>query len=59
MNAARSSGVFAVFEEIIVVCGGLNLRSNTVESYDVLPDKWSPMPSLNFSKDVDSLVQTC
>ena len=57
MDVARATRACAVFEERIVVCGGCdNPRLNTVESYDVLPDKWSPMPSLNFSKNVSSLV---
>ncbi len=29
---------------------------NTVESYDVLPDRWSPMPAMNSAKVGHSLV---
>ena len=59
INGARSSAACAVFEEKIVVCGGSNdnqSRLNTVESYDVIPDKWSTMPVMNSGKYDHSLV---
>ena len=36
----------AVFEGKIIVSGGYNNAGNTVESYDVKGDRWSPMPSM-------------
>ena len=59
MNKVRSHAACAVFEDRIVVSGGLNSNYNslsTVESYDVLPDKWSPMPNMNYGKRLHSLV---
>ena len=59
MNEARSCAACAVFEEKIVFSGGLsNNRDNlnTVESYDVLPNKWSTMPNMNSGKYNHSLV---
>ena len=56
MNEARSR---AVFEERIVVSGGIGNNNNVlkiVESFDVLPDKWSSMPNMNFAKCSHSLV---
>ena len=59
----RYCAACAVFMDRIVICGGYNnnnnfgvQNSNTVESYDVLPDKWSPMPNMNTKKDSHSLV---
>ena len=48
MNERRNRAACAVFEERIVVSGGCNpyLSSNTVESYDVVADTWTPMPSM-------------
>ena len=48
MNEARIKAACSVFEGRIVVAGGYNDDGdlNTVESYDVLPDKWSPMPNM-------------
>ena len=46
MNEARSNAACAVFEERIVVSGGWSNKEgvlNSVESYDVFPDKWSTM----------------
>ena len=59
MNEARSKAACAVYEEKIVVSGGLsNNRGvlNSVESYDVLPNKWSTMPKMNSGKCNHSLV---
>ena len=59
MNEARSSTACAVFKERIIVSGGLNNNFNdlnSVESYDVLPDKWSSMPNMNSGKYDHSLV---
>ena len=59
MNEPRSSAACAVFEEMVVVSGGLNNNGNVlkyVESYDVLPNNWSTMPSMNFGKHNHSLV---
>ena len=49
MNEARSDAACVVFEGKVVVSGGFNtnnVESNTVESYDVLPNKWSSMPNM-------------
>ena len=59
INEARSNAACAVFDERIVVCGGSNenqSRLNAVESYDVLPNKWSIMPNMNSGKNGHSLV---
>ena len=59
MNEARSSAAYAVFEERIIVSGGLSINSNvsnSIESYDVLPDKWSTMPKMNSGMYDHSLV---
>ena len=59
INEARSNAACAVFDERILVCGGSNenqSRLNSVESYDVLPDKWSTMPNMNSGKFDHSLV---
>ena len=56
---AISSAACAVFDERIIVSGGFNnnfQKLKTVRSYDVLPDRWSPMPSMNTAKFVHSLV---
>ena len=48
MNVARKYAACVVFQENIVVSGGMdNLNNffNTVESYDVFADKWTPMPN--------------
>ena len=49
----------SVFEGNVVVCGGQGNDGddlNSVESYDVIADKWSPMPSMTSSKSRHSLV---
>ena len=48
INERRERAACAVFEESIVVSGGYNnnFNSKTVESYDVIADTWSPMPSM-------------
>ena len=59
INEARSNSACAVFDEIIVVCGRSNeyqSRLKSVESYDVLPDKWSTMPNMNSGKNGHTLV---
>ena len=59
INKERSCAACAVYEERIVVSGGLenDFRTlNTVESYDVIPDKWSSMPNMNSGKSNHSLV---
>ena len=59
MNQSRGLSACEVYEERIVVAGGyddvLN-ELNTVESYDVLPDRWSPMPNMISGKYRHSLV---
>ena len=59
MNEARSIAACVVYDERIVVCGGMynNFNDlNSVESYDVLRDKWSKMPNMNSGKYHHSLV---
>ena len=59
MSQARRDAASAVFEEKIVVSGGWdNNRNklNTVQSYDVIGEEWSPMPSMIGSKSLHSLV---
>ena len=62
MKEARNVAACAVFEDRIVVSGGCRLVDGnfidlkTVESYDVVPDKWSPMPNMNYGKSLHSLV---
>ena len=51
MNVARSCAACVVYAERIVVSGGIDNNFgdlNSVESYDVLPDKWSFMPNMNY-----------
>ena len=59
MNEVRSNAACAIFEERIIVSGGCSNNGddlNSVESYDVLPDKWSTMPNMNSGKYNHSLV---
>ena len=59
MNEARLYAACAVYAERIVVSGGTANRNGllkTVESYDVLPNRWSSMPNMNFAKCCHSLV---
>ena len=59
INEARSIAACVVYDERIVVSGGYsNNRNylNSVESYDVLPNKWSTMPNMNSGKYDHSLV---
>merc|ERR1712240_747026 len=59
MKEVRSHAACAVFEERIVVCGGGNVANGklkSVESYDVIPDKWWPMPSMNKGRNPLRLV---
>ena len=61
MNQVRVSAACAVYDGKIVVSGGrngnyTNPSFNTVESYDVLPDRWSAMPSMVSGKSNHGLV---
>ena len=59
MNDTRKFAACAVFEGKIVVTGGWdeNLNDlNTVESYDVFSDTWSPMQNMIERKRSHSLV---
>ena len=59
MNGVRYRPASAVFEGRVIVSGGRNYdltRLNTVESYDVIVDKWSTMPSMISSKCNHSLA---
>ena len=59
MNEVRACAACVVYDERIVVSGGLDNDfriSNTVESYDMLPDKWSSMPNMNYRHFNHSLV---
>ena len=50
MNEARRFAACAVFEGKIIVSGGCNIylrnELNTVESYDVIGNEWSPMANM-------------
>ena len=52
MNQPRTSAACTVYEGRIVVSGGTNNLDdlNSVESYDVLPNRWSIMPSMITAK---------
>ena len=59
MNEVREHAACTVFEEKVIVSGGLNNNYNflnSVESYDVLPNKWSTMPNMNSGKYYHSLM---
>ena len=59
MGEARSKAACAAYEGRIVVSGGrrnFTTNINTVESYDVVSDTWSPMPNLLISTIPHSLV---
>ena len=59
MNEARSIAACIVYDERIVVSGGYNINGevlSSVESCDVLPNKWSSMPNMNSGKHNHSLV---
>ena len=59
MTVAREWAACAVFQGRIVVSGGHGDDYDdldSVESYDVLPDKWSLMSPMNFSNSGHSLV---
>ena len=58
MKVARDCSACAVFDDRIVVSGGLNEKNdlNSVESYDFLPDERSSMPNMNTEKFYNSLV---
>ena len=58
-KGARSCAACAVFQGSIVVSGGHGAHQqnlNTVESYDVFADEWSPLPSMVNGKSDHSLV---
>ena len=49
MNQKISNAACAVFNGKIVVAGGIDIkykRLKSVQSYDVVADKWSPMPNM-------------
>ena len=49
MNQRRRHSASAVFEGKIIVTGGIDnnfISLNTVESYDVIGNEWSPMPNM-------------
>ena len=59
MNEARRDAACTVFEGRIVVSGGLDInynKLNTVDSYDVIADEWSPMANMIQSKRYHSSV---
>ena len=59
MNEPRSNAACAVFEERIVVSGGWSINGyplKSFERYDVLPNQWSTLPSMNSVKYDHSLV---
>ena len=57
MNESRLEAACTVFEGNIVVSGGtFDGYLNTVESYDVIADKWSSMPNMVNGKSSHSLV---
>ena len=59
MNEARSHAACAVFEGSLVIAGGWHSAYstlNSVESYDVFDDKWSPMPNMIEEKHGHKLV---
>ena len=58
MKEARSGAACVVFEGRIVVAGGgdnMYNRFNSVELYDVIAYKWSPMPNITDGKSCHSL----
>ena len=58
-NEARSHASCTVFQGNIIVSGGIdnyNNSLNTVESYDVFNDSWSPMPNMINMQTSHSLV---
>ena len=59
MNEARFSAACIVFQEKIVVSGGKNDNEddlNSVESYDVFANRWTPMPKTINDYSFHSLV---
>ena len=60
MNVARSNAACAVFKGNVIVCGGYDTNNlnyfNSVESYDVFADKWSPMSNMVYNHSFHSLV---
>ena len=59
MNEARGNAACVVFQGNIVVLGGIDNDDNsmnTVESYDVLANKWTPMPNTINNYTFHSLV---
>ena len=56
-NETRESAACAVFEEKIVLCGGVReTLLHTAESYDVFADEWTPMADMNMGNFCHSLV---
>ena len=57
MNQAKSRAVCAIYEEKIVVSGGYRRGNlNTVESYDVFGNIWTPMPNMIEGRCGHSLI---
>ena len=58
MDRVRSGAACVVFEEKIVICGGVDSAGelNSVVSYDVSSDTFLPMPDTNNSRTNHSLV---
>ena len=57
MNETRSEAACVIYEENIVVSGGYHRWNlNTVESYDVFGNIWTPMPSMIERRYGHSLV---
>ena len=58
MNEVRSSVACAIYEENIVVSGGIYnaIGLRTVDSYDVFGNVWRPMPNMIEERRIHSLI---
>ena len=59
MNVARWDAACTIFEESILVSGGIDnddISLKSVESYDVFADKWSSMPNTINNHDRHCIV---
>ena len=58
MNKLRSSAACAIYEENIVVSGGIYnaIGLRTVDSYDVFGNVWRPMPNMIEERRIHSLI---